>query len=96
MTSHDFGVKLNPIPHFCYIVLQVWLPPKMMSQTYDLDTKNELLIESSHQCLKPKHLPVCTILLMQNTTKSNVHNKAYWKQLWQATFYPFINSRWIA
>ena len=72
MTSNDF----NPLS--CHISSQTPEPPsKMTSQNYDLAPKpqeNELPIESAHCCLKPNHLPVRTVLLVQNMVKNNVHS----------------------
>jgi hypothetical protein len=74
MTSHDFGVNVTSIPplvtsrHKRLIPIPKWRH-KLMTPPPPKPQENELPIESSCHCLKPKHLPVCTILLMQNIIK---------------------------
>jgi hypothetical protein len=71
----------------------------MTSQTYDdhhpplpKPEESKLPVESSCQRLKPKHLPVRTILLMHSIIQNNVHGVGLWEQ-WQVAFCPFNSNR---
>jgi hypothetical protein len=73
MTSKYFGLKLTP-KLSCHISSQLDLPYKKSLQNYYPLPKpkvNALSLGSSWYCLKPKHLPVRSILLLQNVIQNN-------------------------
>jgi hypothetical protein len=53
--------------------------------------ESKLAIESSCHCLKPKHLPVRSILLMQNITKNNVRSLGILETVATGSFFAHLS-----
>jgi hypothetical protein len=86
MMSHDCGLKLNPplLPPLITFQHKSLTPSPFQNDITNHDCShksqgNELCIESSCSCLKTKHWPICTILLMQKIIKTVCAIHAYWK-----------------